>query len=697
MTFKTDASSPFAIGANLKTESTGVLALLEELRKTTGAEQYTHLFKPVENTLAEAIASVSFIGQVKAGKTSLVNALIAKPGFLPSDVNPWTAVVTKLFFGKPGGPHQGAHFSFFDDQQWDKFANRGGRLGELASDIPESDEKLDGIKREVEQMRERAKTQLGDKFESLLGKTHRFTTATTSVLARYICAGDDPEGLVKQNVQGRYADITREAAVFFEPEKFAFPVALVDTPGLNDPLMIREEITLQSLEHSQVFVLVLSAHQAFSSADLYLVRILNALRLDRLVIFVNRADELTNPKTDVPAIRKHITKFMAKESPGAVVPIVFGSASCATNAIIGEASLDPARVVSMEENVAGLPQVKSNTEFSSQQQQTAWDASGLPVLEHEISKMIFDGPGEAWLSSARIDLDNAAKLILVETEEALAGLKQQQEKLDNKKRRSGNKTPTRKFNAKQFGSESERLFSSLKLVLDRNMNTAWADIRAGLQDITEKFIAEHDKEFAAHLLRAKKSKKQMSWSCDTAPLRRDLNHFLGQEFPRIQATVLKNIEYSVEKISESMVDAGLPAAQGLRINTAELAAQSVSTSALSKVVAIDMDASWWQGWMSKFRRSSKIRDNIGKMIRSQFLPIQNELVDAMSKQLVGTSHKAVISYQKTLNSLVEIITTEAKQPAPSKMEDITQKIELLETRAKACKKVNAALKKTLAA
>lgn len=697
MTFQADPSSPFAIGAGLKDQSDGILALLEELRNVTDGSEYEQLLKPAEDILTNAIASISFIGQVKAGKTSLVNALIAKPSFLPSDVNPWTAVVTRLFFGKPGGPHNGAHFSFFDDKQWDKFANRGGRLGELTTEIPDSEERFNDIKLEIEQMRERAQKQLGDKFQSLLGKTHKFDNATTDVLARYICAGDDPEALVKENVAGRYADITREASVYFEQEKFAFPSILVDTPGLNDPLLIREEITLQSLEQSQVFVLVLSAHQAFSSADLYLVRILNALRLDRLVIFVNRSDELTNPETDIPSIRQHITKFMATEIPGAKVPIVFGSAACASNAIIGETSVSPAQVASLLACDPDLKRTQSNTKFKTKKRQEAWQASGLPALEKELSSMILEGPGQTWLASARIDLDNAAKLILANTETVIDGLKQQQGEMDSKKRRLSRKPSKPKFDIKHFDAECDRLFKGLRLVLEDDMNMAWSGISTGLQEITEKFIITHDKEFAAYLVKAKASKKQIPWSCDTTSLRRDLNQYLREEFPRIQTTVLSNIVNGVGKISKSMVDAGLPAAKNLRINTADLVGQSASTSALSKIVAIDMDASWWKGWMSKFMRSTKIREKVGKMIRAQFFPIQNELVDSMRDQLVSSSNEAMTTYQNTLNSLVEIITSEATKPMLTTVEGIEKRIVELEDRASICKKVSAEIQLALAA
>ena len=40
--------------------------------------------------------AITMIGQVKAGKTSLVNAMAGLPDLLPADVNPWTSVVTSL-------------------------------------------------------------------------------------------------------------------------------------------------------------------------------------------------------------------------------------------------------------------------------------------------------------------------------------------------------------------------------------------------------------------------------------------------------------------------------------------------------------------------------------------------------------------------------------------------------------------------
>src|SRR5262249_12565779 len=54
--------------------------------------------------LADLVCRIAVIGQVKAGKSSFVNALVGRPGLLPADVNPWTTAVTKLHFNCSNAP-----------------------------------------------------------------------------------------------------------------------------------------------------------------------------------------------------------------------------------------------------------------------------------------------------------------------------------------------------------------------------------------------------------------------------------------------------------------------------------------------------------------------------------------------------------------------------------------------------------------
>ena len=62
--------------------------------------------------------SIAFVGQIKAGKSRLINGFTGQAEYLPSDVNPWTTVITDMHFGHPSGRTQGAEFHFFDNYQW---------------------------------------------------------------------------------------------------------------------------------------------------------------------------------------------------------------------------------------------------------------------------------------------------------------------------------------------------------------------------------------------------------------------------------------------------------------------------------------------------------------------------------------------------------------------------------------------------
>lgn len=680
---------PSTIGVNLTEKIAEFSKFGNQLREATSGE-YDELLNAIESPLRRAVGGISVIGQVKAGKTSLLNSFMGKPEFLPSDVNPWTAVVTSLFFDKPDGPHSGADFAFFDDAQWQKFSSREGRLAELASSIPGNQDKMAEIENEVAEMRDRAQKRLGAQFHTLLGKSHKFNEASTDVLARYICAGDDPEGIVKNPIIGRFADITREANVYFEKERFGFPIKLIDTPGLNDPLLIREEITLQCLEHSDIFVLVLSAHQAFSSSDLYLLRILNALRLDRLVVFVNRVDELTNPAQDIPDIRQHVQNMLAKENPDTDIPVIFGSAIWAEYALTGEGEVDPDKIAYfLQGQDDSLKNVKED--IADQSHANAWVASGLPALDEAVAGMLDDGIGETWLKSARIDLNNALQII---SSDATA----RRETLTRQLAILNDETPpelTSDVAKKQADYEAlelkiETLFQRFKVSLEATGHDSFISVQRGLHDLIEKFIDVEVQNFATFFEVAKKNKNTGSWSCDPAPLRASLNRYFRSEFPAVQQNVLDKLNKEAGVLTQNLIDLGLTAAANMSMNTAHIQDQAPNTTALSKVVSFDMGNSWWKGWFGRFKSQDNVSDTLAKMIRVQFRPIETELLESATEKLVESSNLAITAFmdlQKTL------LTTQKNQAAHKQhdlsggVDEVTAKIQQMSERMSVCSAV----------
>jgi hypothetical protein len=157
-----------------------------------GDDTTTKIARKIQAQLDALEPSVTMIGQVKAGKTSLVNAMVGWPNLLPADVNPWTSVVTSLHLSPtplPEGDTR-ASFRFFEPTEWDRLLEKGGRIGELASRAGHEDE-LEKVRRQVERMREKSRSRLGKRFELLLGQQHDYEAFDEALIERYVCLGDD--------------------------------------------------------------------------------------------------------------------------------------------------------------------------------------------------------------------------------------------------------------------------------------------------------------------------------------------------------------------------------------------------------------------------------------------------------------------------------------------------------------------------
>lgn len=269
-------------------------------------------------------AAISFVGQVKAGKSSLVNALSGIGPLLPTAVNPWTAVLTNLHFGHPGRVPETALFRFFGRDDWDRMLAGGDdnrRLAEtflpgFRSDI------LAGQLREMEQ---NARSRLGDMFDQLFGREHHADRVTTDILNRYVSAGYGTDG-GDDPAAGRFSALTRSAEIFLGPGPFRVPVTLSDTPGINDPFLLRDEITTASLRDADVFVVTLSAHQTLGPPDLALLRLLVHLGGRRIVVFVNRVDELDDPAAEMPRLLGALENRLAREFGDGMPVVIAGSA-----------------------------------------------------------------------------------------------------------------------------------------------------------------------------------------------------------------------------------------------------------------------------------------------------------------------------------------------------------------------------------
>src|SRR5262249_49403105 len=96
-----------ALGAPLEEVRGQLAALLDGLDGVLG-EHAAPLLKEARKQLSERCCRIAVIGQVKAGKSTFINALVERPGLLPTHINPWTAVVCSLHFRNSATPPEHA-------------------------------------------------------------------------------------------------------------------------------------------------------------------------------------------------------------------------------------------------------------------------------------------------------------------------------------------------------------------------------------------------------------------------------------------------------------------------------------------------------------------------------------------------------------------------------------------------------------
>lgn len=318
------------LGFAISKDIAAVIKDAEKLQTIFGAHSVAELnaFHVLANSWRFSVAAV---GQMKAGKSSFLNAIIHSPNLLPSDVNPWTTVVTKMRFGHPEEQVSGGRFNFFSEHDWNKIINRSEAAAEHLDDlIVGFDQNV--LKQQFEDMRGRAKDKLGNLYPILLGNAHNYDTISKSVLERYVAAGVDSDGN-KAGVHARagyYADITKYAEIFFPKKIFEVPTVVIDTPGVNDPYLVRDEFTCQVLDEADVYLMFTSVHQALTPFDLKFINILTRQYNKRVILVVNRVDELDNFAKNAKVVLEDVEKRLVKAGfQDNVQAVVAGSAAWA--------------------------------------------------------------------------------------------------------------------------------------------------------------------------------------------------------------------------------------------------------------------------------------------------------------------------------------------------------------------------------
>jgi GTP-binding protein EngB required for normal cell division len=655
--------APGPIGSDLEALRRELIVCGSELR-TTAPLRGVSFIDDTLNLLVRLTCRIAIVGQVKAGKSSFVNALVRKRDLLPTDVNPWTTAVTHLHFGRVDAPaNVTAEFTFFDSNEWEHLAKGGGYIRELTQRlVPGFEAEL--LEKHLHAMRRQSEVRLGATLDRLLGRKHSFSTVSKEILERYVCSGVVGALSEDTDQKGLYSDVVKWADLYFDSSDFSFPTTIIDTPGTNDPFLVRDEITRRALQTADIYVVMLTARQALSSADVALLRILRGLNKERIAVFINRIDELADLAGDTHAVVQHVRTGLQREFPASEIPIVAGSAFWATTAIFASSAelehvlSDKVRAYAAQlRQKVGLPSPVNDSD--DERARTLLLCSGLPAISHVLADLTLK-------SHTGLVLKQVSRSFVELVEVAQNAVRHEVQLLEREQQSSTGQHQVQEGEldtVEAEAKENERLAVALQHllldlqhrtdeVIDKRCKGLAADLRDAVLDFCHRECENLRRAIA-------EGQRGGVWTCQTTELRQIIEErFISsydearQEIGKLEAHVFPKLK---QLLSRHYAQWREPQEHG-RAESAE----PPSLGALSQVVALDLEEPWWKRWWSGSRGMEERAAEIDHLIKQEFYPILEALGLNMRNQLKAqqssTLQRATLIYM----GLVEVLQEQTR-------------------------------------
>ncbi len=250
------------------------------------SEYVTSRIKKNMETLLKRCASaelhIALVGAIKAGKSTLINALLGYE-YASTRVTPETAALTKFRKGKENY----VKVQFYRNDEWDKLYKSA--VDSKASVFLEEYKQLQGDSNKDQWLSRGEEKFVCDSREALVGEISRWTSSKSAV-----------HYFVKEVEVGL--------------TKFELPdgVVLVDTPGLDDVVEYRSNITRDYIDRANA-VLVCVKSDALTGpemATIYSVFANTRYNPEKVYIIATQLDTLNRPRENWDEQQKEWLKYL---------------------------------------------------------------------------------------------------------------------------------------------------------------------------------------------------------------------------------------------------------------------------------------------------------------------------------------------------------------------------------------------------
>ncbi|MEX8499844.1 dynamin family protein [Leptothrix ochracea] len=258
-------------------------ALLDEIRTMSGDLERNLVAARDENRNLR----IAVIGQMKAGKSSFLNAAFFGRDLLPKADTPMTAALTKIVYA----PQAKAEVEFYSADDW---AGIERRAHDYDRQYAEEERRLMDAQAPQRSMSPFAKPQTPRKpsAEEVIRRLPMATTASRELVNKARQQGLNPSDyLGKKHTldsvasaadlaqamhdyvgsHGRFTAITKMSVLYVDDPRLE-GLEIIDTPGFNDPVVSRGQITRGFLGQTDVVFLLSNMGQFLTASDMSVLR-----------------------------------------------------------------------------------------------------------------------------------------------------------------------------------------------------------------------------------------------------------------------------------------------------------------------------------------------------------------------------------------------------------------------------------------
>jgi ribosome biogenesis GTPase A len=235
-----------------------ILLHVKNLSKLIESKTQQERIETIPQKIQKQTFSIGITGVMNAGKSTMLNALLGRD-ILGTSVVPETANLTILKYSED----KRARVNFWSKQEW--------------NDIQKSSVSVKSIDFFIKETQEH----FGTNIENFITEVGHSQEIKIEELASYTSAKSS----------NKLCNLVKSVELYSDLEFLKDGVSIVDTPGLDDPVIQREEITKTYLSSCDFMIHLMNVNQSATEKDVeFIVDTLLYQNVSRLLILITRID-----------------------------------------------------------------------------------------------------------------------------------------------------------------------------------------------------------------------------------------------------------------------------------------------------------------------------------------------------------------------------------------------------------------------